>query len=145
MTSATAANLVTVTGLSIAATTPVMIIVTYRKSAAAHTPTIGLTINATVVIEAVYAGTGIGTFAATNEAQAGMTVLFLAPRRTNYDRGTTGNYFTGGATAATGAALPGGVQTAAMPIATITDVIIRGDSDGTNTLGVQGVYVYVGL
>ena len=146
MTSATAADMVTITGLTILATAPVMIVISCRKSSNAFQPAIGLKINATTVVEPVLATTGLAVFSATAETQNGVVAVTLSPRRTNYDRGVTGMFYAGGATAgrnlplALGQALDG-----AIPVATITDVIIRGDSDGTNTLGVQGVYVYEGL
>ena len=144
MTSATAGDLVTVTGLTIPATTPVMIVISVAKAAAAFTPSLGLKINATVVSEAVYGGGGrILSFPATNEAQNGIVTIFLAPRRTGYDRGITGTSYVSGATALqTELLLSSNLLTAAIPVATITDVIIRGDSDGTNALTVHGVYVY---
>ena len=145
MTSATEADLVTITGLSIPAAAPVMIVVNFRKSATIAQPSIGLKINSTVVLNAsAAAASGIGSFSVENEAENGESVVFLAPRRTNYDRGLSGHYATSGPSNGQRAVVPLGVSAlqAAIPIATITDVIIRGDSDGTNTLGVQGVYVY---
>jgi len=146
MTSSTAADMVTVTGLSIPATAPVMIVTSFRKSANAFQPVIGLKVNSTTVVEASAGGTaaGIGAFASTNEAQDGISVITLGPRRTNYDHGLAGYYATSGATGSSILTRPAGFLTAAIPIATITDIIIRGDSDGTNTLGVHGVYVYQG-
>lgn len=147
MTSSTAADLSTVSSLNIPATAPIMIVVAFRKTANAFTPTIGLKVNSTVVIEAAYTLAGIGNFANTNEAQNGASVVYIAPRRTNYDRGVTGHYQTGGATAGEFAVIPD-VATApltnAIPVAAVTSISIRGDSDGTNTLGVHGVYVYYG-
>lgn len=146
MTSATAAALVTISSLTIPATAPVMIVTSFRKSANAFQPSIGLAINATTIVEPVLAGASIGTFAATAEVQNGVSVVILGPRRTNYDRAVSGYYASSGATGGQEELIPAGMTalTAAIPIATITDVIIRGDSDGTNTLGVQGVYVYQG-
>ena len=145
MTSATAADMVTITGLSIPATAPVMIIVGARKAANAFTPTLGLKINATVVLEAIY-GTGrLALFGAGIAADSGLVIVFLSPRRTNHDFGLSGTYDFGSTGSSSQGRVPIGQLTAAIPIATITDVIIRGDSDGTNTLGVQGVYVYEGL
>lgn len=142
MTSATAGDLVTVSGLSIPATTPFVILINARKSAAAFTPALGLKINTTVVFEAAY-GNGPIRFAATNEAQSGTAVLHIGARRTSYLKGiATGTSYMGGASGAQVEVIPQTVQTADFPNATVTDVIIRGDSDGSNTLGVQGVHVY---
>ena len=142
MTSATAADLATVSGLTIPATTSVWVVVRYGKSAATHTPALGLKVNSTVVREAIYGTSGIRVMGATNEVQSGTLSFLLGPRRTNYDYGITGTYHEGGASAAVAGVLPETVlQTAAIPVATITDIIIRGDSDGTNTLRIHGVYV----
>lgn len=145
MTSATAADLVTISGLSIPATTPVTIITNYRKSANAFQPSIGLKVNSTVVIEAsLTTVTRIGGFSTDAEVQNGLSVVYLGPRRANYDKGISGYYSAGGVGGNQTATIPGAAIAAAIPIATITDIIIRGDSDGTNTLGVHGVYVYTG-
>ena len=146
MTSATEADLVTVTGLSIAATTPIMIITMFRKSAAAFQPAIGLKVNATTVLAAVNAAlTALGGFAATNEAQSGVSVCFIAPRITSYLQGVSGHFRSGGATGQQTGAVGAVALAADLPTATVTDIIIRGDSDGTNTLAVDGVYVYAGF
>ena len=140
MTSATAGDLVTITGLSIPATTPFMVVVAVRKSAAAFDPSIGITINATVVLEAALSAAI--DFPATNEAQDGVVTFMFAPRRTGYDHGVQIVKSLRGASAGSAVVETSGALTAAVPIATVTDVIIRGDSDGTNTLAIHGVYVY---
>lgn len=143
MTSATAADLVTITGLTIPATTPFVIVINARKSAAANGPGLGLKINATTVYEAANGAGQLATFPSTNEAQSGTIVCYVGPRRTNYlSNVVTGTQNLGGASAKLTTNVPNNVPTADFPNATVTDVIIRGDSDGSQTLAVHGVFVY---
>ena len=142
MTSATAADMVTITGLTIPATTGIVMVVVVRKDSAANAGAFGLKVNATVVMEAVNGGASLARFDATAEAQSGVIVIFIGPRRTNYARVVTGAYTLGGATTVVANIAPPVVLTAAVPVAEVTDLIIRGDSDGANAIGVQGVYVY---
>ena len=144
MTSATAADLVTITGLSIPATTPVMILISARQSASSGLASaIGLKINSTTIVEANHNTGGLLIFSADNAVASGGVVITLQPRRTNYDRGLNGTYYASSAFGSTVGVTPNPViLSASMPVATITDIIIRGDSNGTGTLGVQGVYVY---
>lgn len=145
MTSATAADLVTITGLSIPVTAPVKIVVVWRKSATAAQLSIGLKVNATVVAEAdTSANTGIGLFPTTNEVQSGYSVVEFGPRSANYLRGLVVNYMASGASGVVAAWRGLVVLTNPLPDATITDIIIRGDSDGSATLGVKEVLVYQG-
>lgn len=145
MTANAAADLVTISNLSIPAGTPIMIAVNYRKSAVASQLSIGLKLNSTVVLEAnAGSSTGIGMTAATNEAQDGYTVVHIGPRSTNYTRGVTLTSFASGATGVNVQAKGSNVLTNTLPTATITSVVIRGISDGSATLGVKDVYVYVG-
>lgn len=144
MTSATAADLVTITGLSIPATTPVMILISVRQSASPGLASaIGLKINSTTIVEANHNAGGLLIFSADNAVASGGVVITLQPRRTNYDRGLNGTYYSSSAFGGSTGVIPSPVVlSASMPVATITDIIIRGDSNGTGTLGVQGVYVY---
>lgn len=146
MTSATAADLVTITGLSIPVTSPVRIVGVFRKSATASQLSIGLKINATVVAEAdTTASTGIGIFPVTNEAMAGYFTVEFGPRSANYlVGGLVVNTTMSGATGISNFIRAGAVLTNPFPNAVITDIIIRGDSDGSATLGVKEVYVYQG-
>lgn len=146
MTSATAADMVTISGLSIPATTPLMIVFNVRKSAAAFEPSVGLKINSTTVFEATYSNGRLYHMNSTSEAMSGTLSFVIGPRYTNYDRVLTGTGSVTGATDRQNVVLPysglGATFTNAIPIATITSIAIRGDSDGTGTLGVQGVFVY---
>lgn len=145
-TSATAADVVTVTTSSIPVTAPVMIVVVWRKSATAAQLSIGLKLNSTIVAEAdVSSNTGIGLATTDNEVQSGTSVVIIGPRSTNYLRGLTVNYMISGATGIGSSVKGATVLTNAVPNAAITSVIIRGDSDGAATLGVKEVNVYQGV
>ena len=143
MTSATAADMVTISGLSIPATTPFMIMFNARKTTGvSFEPGIGLKINSTVVLEAVF-GTGrLVNFNSTNEVQSGTVSLVVLPRYTNHDKTITGTSYLKGATGGNNQMVPTSSYTAVIPIATITSIAIRGICDGTNTMGIQGVFVY---
>jgi hypothetical protein len=142
MTSATAGDLVTITGLTIPVTAAIMILTVFRKSAVAAQLSIGLKLNATVVAEAdIASASGIGLTAATNEVQDGLSIVYIGPRSTNYLHGLTLEYTASGASGIQVGAKGAVVLTNAIPNATITDVIIRGDSDGSATLGVKEVFV----
>ncbi len=147
MTSATAADLVTVSGLSIPVTTPFMIMFGARKSGGVGSElSLGLKINSTIIFEAVMGNGRLVSFPSTNEAQNGQVVLTFGARYTNYENVITGTASLVGATGSTRVVLPSsGVSTlyaAPIPLDTITSITIRGDSDGTNTLGIRGVFVY---
>ena len=146
MTSATAADMVTISGLSIPTTTPVMIVFSARVDARpAFEAGLGLKINSTTVLEAVF-GTGrLALFPAGNEATSGTVSIIIGPRFTNYNRTITGTQSLVGGSSNNSAVAPyasNPLYANTIPIATITSIAIRGDSDGTGTLGVQGVYVY---
>jgi hypothetical protein len=141
MTAAAAADMVTL-AVAIPALRRVRITGSYRKSASAAQPALGLKVNSTVVVEAI-AAAGCATFSNTNEAQNGVFEILLGPQRANYDRGLLSRYHSGGATGGASGFLPSGVQTAALPIAAITSIVIRGISDGAATLGVFDVAVFV--
>lgn len=146
MTSATAADMVVVATPNIPATTPVLIVTQFRKSANAFQPSIGLKVNSADILTATLSSQDkLGGFANTAEAQDGVSVLYIGPRRTNYVNGLSGFYRSAGVTSGV-ASLIGNATNVVdpLPIAEITSITITGDSDGTNTLGVQGVYVYIG-
>lgn len=138
-TSASAVDMVTITGLTIAASKWMRISVRCRKSASTAQPGIGLKLNATTVVEA--AAGALMLFPATNEAMSGTAVFVIGPRVANYVNGFAGYQGSGGATGVSHAALSALAQAADFPTATITDVIIRGISDGAATLGVDDVTV----
>ena len=145
MTSATAGDLVTITGLTIPVDRPVKIVVVWRKSAVAAQLSIGLKLNSTVVAEAdTGSASGIGITPATNEVQSGYTVVEFGPRSATYLTALIASYMVSGASGITTAFRGAVVLTNALPNAVITDVIIRGDSDGSATLAVKEVYVYQG-
>lgn len=139
-----AVDLVTLTGLSIAVTTPLLAVIHYHKTAgAAAAPLLGLKINATTVYEAS-AGGHIAKFSATDQVEDGVAQIIIGPRVALYVAGALTTYQTtnsggfGGAQAF-GATAP----SATIPVATITDFIIRGSSASASvTLGVQSVFLY---
>ena len=143
--SGTASDLVTISGLSIAADSPIMILVNYRKTATGVQVSIGLKLNSTVIREASNASsTGIGMTSSASEVQDGWSVVNIGPRSTNYLRGLTLISVASGATGINVQSLGAAVNTNQIPNATITSVIIRGVSDGPATLYVKDVRVYTG-
>ncbi len=141
-TSASAVDLVTIGGLNIAVTSWVRILIQARKSASTAQPATGLKLNSTTVVEA-QAGAFI-LFTSTNEAQSGMSEILIPPRAATFLTGFAGYMGISGATAGSHAALSAIQQTADFPNAAITSVIIRAISDGSATIGVKNVSVYVG-
>jgi hypothetical protein len=144
-----AADLVTITGLSIPVTTNLMVVVNARKtSGAAAAAALGLKINSTTVWEATV-NIGLWQSSATDRAEDGQIVFFIGPRIAAYPFPlarfiATARISSTGAVADSNTA-PMGTPAAAFPVATITDFIIRGNSGSASvTLGVQGVYVYAG-
>lgn len=131
-TSPTQVDLITISGLNIAAATPFIVVCSYRKTAgAAATALIGLKLNATTVMS------GNTATSSTNQAESGALFLYVGPRVTNYLRGAVGMMDAGGAAWRTAA------WDADAPVAAITAVVIRGSTtDAAITLGVDEVFVY---
>lgn len=139
--STSAVDLVTISGLSIPATTPIMITGNFRKTSGAATRVgVGLKINSTVVGEASAASATVALSGATDEAQNGGFQVIIMPRRANYQGGAFGFYnqrrngtSTGNAPAAD----------ADIPTDTITSIALRAISGNASvTMGVSDVYVY---
>ena len=135
-TSTSIVDLVTVTGLSIAATKSIRITFNWRKTATNATAVgFGLKLNATTVITAVASGNGAAESTTTQQAEDGYTIIEIGPRRTNY---LTGIVVMGGArvsgTGANGAAVQfrGSTMAAVLPTATITDVILTAINTTSN-------------
>ena len=140
-TSTSAVDLLTTTGLSIATDIPLRIVAAGRKTAgAATTAHLGLKINATTVSEAA-SGSGLYSASGDDGATSGYLNAMLGPRVTNYQR------------AATAIASPAdsynrtlgqyAAATANMPLATITDLILRGVTlSASQTLGADEMHVY---
>ncbi len=140
-TSTSAVDLVTISGLSIPATSPVMIVGNWRKTAgAAAAVGFGLKVNSTVVGEASVSSPIVANSTAANEAQTGGFVVFLMPRRTNYQGGAFGFY-----NQRRGATSSGNTPAndADIPIATITSIALRAISGSASvTAAITDVRVY---
>lgn len=147
MAAVVAADLVTLSGLSIPAGVGIVIFINYRKSANANTVGLGLKLNATTVVEAVAGTTGMADLGGSANATHGICRITIPPRRTNYLN--TFEAFRAGYDSTLAVLRAPGYNTtlaltAAMPTATITDIIIRGIcGDAAVTLGVQDVWVGV--
>lgn len=126
-TSTSAGDRLSVTGLNIPATTPVLITVRIRKTTGASaSAAFGLKINSTVVMEAVD-GTA-PTLSLSSSAYSGMFVVLMLPRTTNYVVGGAVGWFSEGVVGspASIAVFINPERTAEIPNAAITDVVIRG-------------------
>lgn len=142
-TSTSAVDLLTATGLSIITTLPIQILVAGRKTTgAASGAAFGLKLNTTVVGEAVIGGVDrILEFSTANEAVGKSAMVFLPQRITLYE-GINSAF---GLASGLGTAIAVGTTptfTAAMPLATIADVIIRGITSASVTLGADELNVY---
>ena len=117
----------------------------YRKTAgAAAVGTIGLKINSTAVL----AGSGsvyIASTSGTNQAESGISTIWISPRGTNYVTGIRGDFMT--RISATGDVVASGELTGTVsgliPNASITSITIPGSAaSAAQTLAVKGVKVY---
>ena len=133
-TSATETDLLTVASLSIAATKPFMIWAIVRESGFGVAG-FGLKLNTTQVMPASSASAGIGG--------AGSAVLwiYVGPRVTNQLRALTGWNGYGNASAG-GSIRFLSSTTADHPTATITQVTLTADSNGSTTAGADELRVY---
>ena len=131
--SLTEADVISVTGLSIAVGVPIKVVGSLRLTAdggGARQAQIGLEINSTSVVTAD--ATNFNTAAGTT--QGGAFEVYIPPRRTNYLRGL----FTYAGVAATGIPFDNDA-----PNATITSITLRGlVSNGSAVLGADDMYVY---
>jgi hypothetical protein len=150
-TSATAVSLITVGSLSIPAATPIFITFNYRKTSGSGTRcAAGLQLNSTVVFEANVSDTI--WHSATSQAEDGFCWMYIPPTVTNYTTGfglgtvarTTAVGSVGIVTAGTSFPQGGDIQTTNVrPSATITDVVIRGESGfWAMTFAVDEVHIY---
>jgi hypothetical protein len=144
-TSTTAVDLLSASGLSIAAAEPYLLIGVARKtSGAAAGAGLGQTVNTTVVSEASPTAQTLCAFSTTNRIETGNFFVSMPGRVASYPRigtGLAGRYIeTGGISSA--ASTPGGV-TNDVPTAQITDIVIRGISgDAAITLGADELQIY---
>jgi len=145
-TSTSAVDLLTISGLLIPVTQSILIMVASRKSAgAAAGAAIGLKINSTITAEAAVGAVFnvVQNFGTQNEAQMGVSTIWILPRVTNYLKCAKADYVYQGAanTSAGQAALAG---TADIPNATITSITFRGISGSASvTLGIKDVEIMV--
>ena len=138
-TSGTAVTLSTVSGLSIAAGTPIYIRCNIRKTTgAANVGFIGLTLNSTIVI------TPVSAFSATNQAEEGIAEFYVPPRVTGYLRSSQVQLRSATASGATwviNSDTKGGAND--LPTVAITSVVITGYSgDALITTAIDEVQVY---
>ena len=145
-TSTSAVDLISATGLTIAAVEAFQFILGARKTTgAAAAVALGLKINATLTADALTGGNkALYASGAGNLADEGTIEASFAGRVTNYLRSGTGTFRV---TSSTG--VPQGndpffpSMTASIPNAEITDVVIRGVSGSASvTLGVDELQVY---
>ncbi len=129
-TSTTDVSIQTVTGLSLASPLHLEARFIGRKSSGgAFIGALGLKINAAIIYQAQNGGSGgaspwIGS--ATNQAEDGIGIIHLAVAQTNYTLPVTwGHTAASGAAGTTGGWRDANTVNAAMPVATITDVILH--------------------
>ncbi|MFQ5852816.1 MAG: hypothetical protein ACE5JU_19835, partial [Candidatus Binatia bacterium] len=142
-TSTTEVDVLTVSGLNVAAATPFIVFGSARKTTgAASDAYLGLKLNTTVVIDTTVGTQSLLNFGSFNAAASGAFYLYVGPRVTNYLRGLlrwgSVDIAGGGADLQSNLTIPND-----MPTAAITDVIIRGVVlNGAMTLGIDEVFVY---
>ena len=143
-TSTTAVDLLSVSGLSILAAIPFVIIGGGRKTTGGVGGRfdLGLKINTTVTAEAIVAEGLFFSTSTTNEAQNGLFFTVIGSRVTNYNQ--VGQGFYGNYTATTYVTnFQAPAFTAAIPIATVTSVVLRAISpDAAITVGADETNVY---
>ena len=148
-TSTTAVDLLSVSGLSIPAAAPIRIEYLGRKSSgAAAVAKCGLTINATVVGEAVVSASARGySTSATDQAESGFAFIEIGPRIASYVCGAHGmqkSAVTASGAYALGSVLDDISGAAVFPTVAITDIVIRGISNSALvTLAVDELHIYV--
>ena len=147
-TSSTPTDLIDVTSISVPAVNPFQVFVSGRKGTGNAVEThLGLKLNTTVVGEAdatpVASATpvAIWTSEAASAVNSGLGFAHIGPRVTSHLRGAAGFMTSDDGGTDNRGVFTSPAHTADMPTATITSVIIRGDSDGTNTLGADELYV----
>jgi hypothetical protein len=124
-TSTTAVDLLSVASLSIAAATPFQFVISCRKTTgAAAFADFGLKLNTTVVGEAVATNNAVLDTAGGNLAEFGVSVILIGPRVAPYVRGGSG-FWSGTSTVSESANIAQPTQSANVPTANITDVVIR--------------------
>ena len=139
-TSTTVVDLLSASALTGAADLPTHIYAAYRKTTGAANDTkYGLKLNTTVTSSTD--SSGLGATGGANAAQSGYVLGILGPRITNYAHSAL---VLMSGTAATAVSAGGGpVSAADMPVAAITDVVIRSNvSDALITSACDELHVY---
>lgn len=133
-TSTTDIDAVTVSSLSIAATTPFIVMCHYRKTADIQVVRVGLKLNTTVT------HTAVNVTDSTAAVSSGLAIFFIGPRVTSYLRAGWG--IAAGVNNVTAGDVELIPPAADFPTATITDVIIRTGANSAITYGIDEVRVY---
>lgn len=147
-TSTTIVDLLSATDLSFIAADPFLISVGCRKTlGAAAAVGLGLTINTTVVAEASPGVTNrVYGSSALNRAEQGGSLIFVGPRVTNYQMHVAAihiNHIVTDRVVATDQVPNDMVATALPPIATVTVVTIRAQSDSASiTMGADELQIF---
>jgi len=141
-TSTSSTDLLTVASLSIGVTLPMMVWVAARKTTgAANNAGVGLKLNSTVIGDASTAAARVAQFDTANAIQSMSGLVWVPHRVTLYDGKGCGLGLTG-AQAETGSSRGSQPTSDPVPLATITDVIWRGISTASITLGADEGHVY---
>lgn len=152
-TSTVATDLVTISGLSIAPTRPIMLTVSFRKTTAGGSllrAGAGLAINGTVVSDAVATNptANLGAFSDGNTSgstsESGFTQVWCGPRVTDYRAVPLGQIITSTPTGnQIASTLLFVAENAAWPTSTITSIAIRGKTESLSaTIYVNQVHIY---
>ena len=142
-TSTSAVDLLSVASLNIATNIPIIIFSPGRKTAGASTAAgTGLKVNATVTGEASITVTGMTRFSSSNQAESKAGIAFAPPRLTNYNE--VGSIFglSSGDSATSVAVGTAPSTTAAQPIETVTDIVMRGITTSLVTVGADELQVF---
>lgn len=137
-------DLLSVSGLSIPASTPFIIMCNYRKTAgAAVNFALGLKLNTTTVAGAVVGASRVATGSTTDQAEDGYMLLVIGPRIASYLRPGIGFFVTYSVGGNVIKAQSGPFESADAPTGTITNVTIRAISGSSLvTVGVDELRVY---
>lgn len=139
MTGTTATDLVSLTGLSLAAGDPFRLKFAARKSAgAASVASFPIKINSTTVFD-------IGKIitSSTNRAESGIVIVDFYPGETNYQSSVfaTAIFYTSAGAVTTSVISGAYALDAVMPAATVTSITIQGRADVAMTAAVKNVLV----
>jgi hypothetical protein len=143
-TSTSAVDLLSVSSLTIGVASPIMLMVSGRKTAgAADDVAMGLKLNSTILGEATTNTHAIWGSTTTNHIESGLVWIMIPPRNSAYPRAILGlrEAYAADATGVTG---PVNVtRDNDIPTATITDVVIRGITDNSSiTLAADELHIY---